>query len=57
MKTFQDPEWTSSDEYFGPAGISWLDRWALTRGVPRDFFRDEPKCPQFILDLAGMKSE
>jgi peptidoglycan/xylan/chitin deacetylase (PgdA/CDA1 family) len=56
-RALEDREWTSSDQYFGPAGISWLDRWALTRHVRGDFFRDEPKCPQFILDLAGVEAE
>jgi len=36
---------------FGDWGISWIDRWALSRGKSGDFFKDEPRTPQYILDL------
>lgn len=44
------------DTYIGPAGISWLHRYALGKGksflVP-----DEPKVPDFVLKLSGFDSE
>ena len=52
----KDEAYRLPDEYVGPAGISWLHRWALKRGkaflVP-----DEPKVPDFVLKLSGFDSE
>ena len=52
-----DKAYTSPDTFTGPGGISWLDRWALTRGVPKDFFNGEPRTPEFVMKLAGVASE
>ncbi|MCA1612742.1 MAG: polysaccharide deacetylase family protein [Acidobacteria bacterium] len=35
----------SADAYIGPVGISWLQRWALTKGGR---FRKEPGLPRFM---------
>lgn len=53
----EDPAYASKDTYTGPAGITWLHRWALTRGVPKSFFQGEPEAPAFVLEAAGMDSE
>jgi peptidoglycan/xylan/chitin deacetylase (PgdA/CDA1 family) len=37
---------------FGSYGISWIDRWALSRGVPRDFFANDPETPAYIVEAA-----
>lgn len=52
-----DEAYASPDTFTGPGGISWLDRWALTRGVPKDFFKGEPRTPTFVLKLAEVESE
>jgi peptidoglycan/xylan/chitin deacetylase (PgdA/CDA1 family) len=39
----------SADTYTGPAGMSWLIRWALTRGVR---IPDEPREDGYISELA-----
>ena len=36
------------DTYVGPAGITWLHRWALTAGKRGPFFAGEPTVPQYI---------
>jgi peptidoglycan/xylan/chitin deacetylase (PgdA/CDA1 family) len=54
-KALKDPAYRSRDEFFGGGGISWLDRWALTRGVPQDFFANEPRTPQWVQDVAGIE--
>lgn len=36
---------------FGDWGISWLDRWALSRGKKGDFFKEDPVTPKFIQAL------
>jgi peptidoglycan/xylan/chitin deacetylase (PgdA/CDA1 family) len=39
-KAYQQP-----DKYTGPVGISWLQRWAITKGMG---FRKEPPLPPFM---------
>jgi peptidoglycan/xylan/chitin deacetylase (PgdA/CDA1 family) len=55
-EALRDPAFASPDTYSGPAGISWLHRWALTRG-PGHILSDEPTAPQFVLQEAGVGSE
>jgi peptidoglycan/xylan/chitin deacetylase (PgdA/CDA1 family) len=51
-----DEAYRLPDTYTGPAGISWLHRWARDRG--KDFIvPDEPKVPDFVLKLSGFESE
>jgi len=52
-----DKAYTSPDTYAGPGGISWLDRWAITRKEPATFFAGEPRTPEFVMKLAGVQSE
>jgi peptidoglycan/xylan/chitin deacetylase (PgdA/CDA1 family) len=57
QNALSDKAYASPDTFTGPGGISWLDRWALTRGVPKDFFQGEPRTPKFVLKLAEVQSE
>jgi peptidoglycan/xylan/chitin deacetylase (PgdA/CDA1 family) len=57
QNALSDKAYASPDTFTGPGGISWLDRWALTRGVPKGFFQGEPRTPAFVLKLAGVTSE
>src|SRR5712692_2085981 len=50
-EALKDPAYASPNTFIGPGGISWLDRWALTRGVPKGFFKDEPRTPEFVMKL------
>jgi peptidoglycan/xylan/chitin deacetylase (PgdA/CDA1 family) len=43
-----DPAYQSRDTYSGPAGITWLHRWALTKGMPKAFYAGEPDVPAFV---------
>jgi peptidoglycan/xylan/chitin deacetylase (PgdA/CDA1 family) len=43
-----DPAYGSADTYAGPAGITWLHRWALTRGLKGAVFAGEPEVPASI---------
>jgi peptidoglycan/xylan/chitin deacetylase (PgdA/CDA1 family) len=54
-RALQDPAYQSKDGWRGAGGISWLDRWAITRGVEKGFFTGEPKTPQWVQDLAGFQ--
>lgn len=51
-----DEAYLLPDNYIGPAGISWLHRWARDKG--RDHIvADEPTVPAFVLKLSGFGSE
>lgn len=47
-----DSAYRSPDNYSGPGGITWLHRWALTRGTPGKVFQGEPDVPEWIATLA-----
>jgi peptidoglycan/xylan/chitin deacetylase (PgdA/CDA1 family) len=44
-----DPAYRSRDDYSGPAGITWLHRWAMSAGVSPSLFRGEPEVPDWIV--------
>ncbi len=52
-----DEAYKSNDTFTGAGGISWIHRWALTRGMKDDFFRGEPETPAFVMKEAGVASE
>lgn len=43
-----DPAYALEDRYTGPAGMTWLHRWALTLGMPGSTFAGEPEVPAWI---------
>ena len=47
-RALEDPVYQSRDDFTGPAGISWLHRWALTAGTPGSAFAGEPAMPPEI---------
>ena len=48
-----DSAYRRADSYVGPAGITWLHRWALTAGMPGKTFAGEPEVPADIAGRAG----
>lgn len=52
-----DNTYSSRDTYAGPAGITWIHRWAITAGKDDDFFKGEPRTPAFVLTEAGVRAE
>jgi len=55
-ESLKDEAYQLPDTYIGPAGISWLHRWARDKG--REFVvPDEPEVPEFVLKLSGFESE
>lgn len=54
-EALEDPAYTRPDGYFGPAGITWLHRWAMAEGMPGSTFRGEPTPPDWIHDLTGLR--
>lgn len=47
-QALQDPAYRLPDTYAGPKGLSWLHRWASTKGMKT---REEPREPEFIARL------
>jgi peptidoglycan/xylan/chitin deacetylase (PgdA/CDA1 family) len=55
-EALKDEAYSLPDTYIGPAGISWLHRWAREKG--RDFIApNEPLVPDFVLKASGFESE
>ncbi|MVM32401.1 polysaccharide deacetylase family protein [Spirosoma sp. HMF4905] len=52
-KALTDEAYQSIDHYYGKGGISWMHRWALTRGKRGAFFKGEPEVPAMIDALAN----
>ena len=51
-RALADPVYQHRDEYYGPAGITWLHRWALTDGKKGAIFAGEPAVPAWIEEAA-----
>ncbi|MCE6989591.1 polysaccharide deacetylase family protein [Dyadobacter sp. CY323] len=51
QKALEDPCYLTEDQYIGKRGISWIHRWAITKGKKVAFFKGEPAVPKFISDL------
>ena len=47
-EALEDPAYKMPDTYYGPSGISWLHRWAMTRGMDKSVFAGEPVVPAWI---------
>jgi peptidoglycan/xylan/chitin deacetylase (PgdA/CDA1 family) len=56
-EALKDEAYRSRDTFYGGGGISWLDRWALTRGYKGKIFANDPHVPQEIMEYAGVKYE
>lgn len=50
-----DSVYRNADAYVGPAGITWLHRWAITRGVKGSVFAGEPEVPADIAAAAASR--
>jgi peptidoglycan/xylan/chitin deacetylase (PgdA/CDA1 family) len=54
-EALQDEAYQTSVTRYGPWGISWIDRWAISRGVDRSFFDGDPITPDYIHDLSNSR--
>ena len=53
-ESLKDPVYQKEEIYVGNWGFSWINRWALTEGKGKDFYKDEPDPAKEIFKLAGM---
>ena len=54
-RALEDPAYKSADTYTGPAGLTWLHRWAITAGKSGKTFAGEPTVPAWIEQAAADK--
>jgi hypothetical protein len=54
-EAMQDPAYQRRAAYTDAAGISWIQRWAMTEGRPREFYQGEPRVPAFVMEASGVR--
>ena len=47
-EALRHPAYDSPDEFTGSGGITWLHRWAITRGMAATTFAGEPEVPGWL---------
>ena len=47
-RALEDEPYAAPDPYVGSEGISWLQRWALNRGLGEEFLEGQPLTPWFV---------
>ena len=50
-EALKDPAYQTEVTSFGNWGISWIDRWAMSAGKKKEFFKEEPATPEYIVEL------
>lgn len=56
-EALRDPAYALPDGYAGGAGISWLHRWAFALEGKAGILPEEPRCPRWVMEAAGVDSE
>ena len=56
-RALEDDAYAVEDTYIGSEGISWLQRWALNRGLGEGFLDGEPVTPDFVRAQSGVGRE
>ena len=52
LETWFRRDGTGIATFTGTGGITWIHRWALTKGMSKDFFAGEPDVPEFVAKAA-----
>jgi len=52
-RALEDSAYRTPDTYVGPGGITWIHRWALTKGMPKTFYAGEPETPDWVAKAAA----
>ena len=56
-EALEDEAYKTNDTFTGRGGISWIHRWIITAGKPKEFFAGEPLAPKWICEYAGVDPE
>lgn len=51
-QALEDNVYKTEITVYGNWGISWIDRWALSKGKRGDFFKAEPETPLYIKEMS-----
>jgi len=51
-----DRAYESGDRWTG-GGVSWIERWGVTRGMRESLFDGDPSVPRWVQTLAGARDE
>lgn len=51
-EVLNDEAYQTKITQFGDWGISWVERWALSKGIENSLFDDDPTTPTYILELS-----
>jgi peptidoglycan/xylan/chitin deacetylase (PgdA/CDA1 family) len=54
-QTLEDNIYKTEITVYGNWGISWIDRWALSKGKKGIFFKTEPETPSYIKELSKQR--
>ncbi len=52
-----DPAYRSRDTWIEDGGVSWIERWGVTRGIHQAYFDRDPPADGWITKLAGVSEE
>ena len=47
-----DPAYHTPVTKFGNWGISWIHKWGMSAGKDNSFFKDDPRTPEFVMELS-----
>jgi hypothetical protein len=47
----EDAAYQTPVTVYGKWGISWIDKWALSKGKKGEFFKGDPETPEYIKKL------
>ncbi|HEY6211976.1 MAG TPA: polysaccharide deacetylase family protein, partial [Vicinamibacterales bacterium] len=53
----RDPAYASKDTWASDAGVSWIERWGVSRGIPESVFDSDPHVPLWVQKIAGIKDD
>ncbi len=55
-QALEDKAYSLPDDYAGPMGVSWIERWAFSKGMKMRL-REEPDPPEFILKMYKARTD
>jgi len=56
-EAMKDPSYESHDAWNSNAGVSWIERWAVARGIDESHFDHDPQTPQWVQKIAGVTEQ
>jgi hypothetical protein len=54
QEALEDAVYQTEDKFVTRSGLSWIHRWAISRGETSSFFGGQPHCPNYVQKIAGI---